>query len=231
MALLASSIFDSCQYELNDPGYVRWPVVELCAYLTEAVAALAVARPTLFYSFVPVGLAPGAVQSVPAQYAELVDIIYNLSPDGTPGGRIVKGSFSAARALGRFSCASSSSYVVNSFTMHPENDTLFFVDPPVPAHPAGYSVQAVVQLAPSVITAATDAVVMANTTPELYVNALKDWTLYRAFAKDLESQSSFERSQAHFKAFTTFAGSPPRTKTAVPLASIREKTSGAGTSQ
>lgn len=223
MPLLASSLFESCAFELNDVDYVRWTQSELAIYLTEAIASVATLKPTLFYSSLAIGLAPGAVQSVPGQYSELIDIVYNISPDGTPGESINQGSFTVARAFGRRSCPPADGYAVQTFSMHPENDKYFYVDPPVPPSPTGYAVQAVVQLAPNVITAPTDAVVMANTTPELYRNALKDWMLYRAFAKDTEDQSSFERSQGHYKAFMSFVGAPPRTKLAEPLANVREK--------
>jgi hypothetical protein len=230
--LLAGELFDSCYLELIDPDHVRWPESELADYLTGAIAQVASLKPTLFTVFVPIGLAPGVVQTVPAEFSELVDIIYNLNPDGTQGEPISQGSFTAARALGRSSCAQTydGGYVVRSFTIHPDNDTYFYVDPPAPAV-AGLGVWALVRRGPNVILARTDAVVMANTTPETYREALKDWMLYRAFAKDTESSDSFQRSQAHYKAFMQFVGTPPRDKDAVPVASSARGTASGAPSQ
>lgn len=234
MTLLAGTLFRAVGYELNDlePGneHVRWTVEELAEYLTGAIALVAALKPTLFTSFVSYQLAPGAVQSVPTTYTHVVDILFNLNADGTAGEYITKGSFTSARALGRPSCAltRNGDYVVRSATIHPENDTLLIVDPPAPYMSPMPSIQLLVLLAPSVITLPTDEVIMANTTPETYQEALKDWMLYRAFSKDSESSDSFQRGQAHFKAFYQFIGAPPRDKDAVPVAATsRETVSGA----
>lgn len=228
--LLAGDLFTSCGYELNDlePGYehTRWTVPELAEYLTGAIAQISALKPTLYASFVPLRLTSGSVQSVPAEYTELIDILYNLNVDGSHGAFVSQSSLSAARALGRPSCATvrGGGYEVRSYSSHPENDAYFFVDPPVPKLDPMPAVWAMVRLAPSKITAATDSVIMANTTPETYREALKDWMLYRAFAKDSESSDSFQKSQAHYKAFMQYVGSPPRDKDAVPVAATTRET-------
>lgn len=234
--LLAGSLFRAVGFELNDleagNEHVRWTIDELADYLTGAIAQIASLKPTLFNSFVAFRLAPGYVQSVPAEYAKLIDVLYNLTSDGTPGEFITRGAFTAARALGRPSCSLTHDgvYVVRSYTAHPDSDLLFYVDPTVPNVPPYPAVELLVQLAPRVITSSTDEVPMANTVPELYQEALKDWMLYRAFAKDSESSDSFSRSQAHYKAFYQFIGSPPRDKDAVPVAATgRETVNGTAT--
>jgi hypothetical protein len=232
MSLTAGVLFRACAIELLDLDYVRWTKDDLAEYLTDAISVTAALKPTLFNSFVPLGLQPGAVQTVPGEYAELVDILFNLHKDGTHGEPINKGSFTAARALGRSSCApiDGVGYVVRSYTVHPENDTYFIVDPPVPPNEPYPCVWALVQLAPNVILTERDAVVMANTTPELYRSVLLEWMLYRAFARDTESSDSFNRSQAHYKAFSQFLGLPPRDRNAVPIAAkTRETIDGAAT--
>jgi hypothetical protein len=220
MPLLAGELFVSAAYELLDSAHERWSETELADYLTGGIAQMAALKPTLFTVFQPLRLAPGVVQPVPGGIAELLDILYNLNSDGSPGRVITLGSFTAARALGRSSClqTDSGNYEVRSATIHPDNDTYFYVDPPVPNIPPLPAVWILVRLAPTVVTQASDAVVMANTTAETYREALKDWMLYRAFAKDSESSESFQKSQAHYKAFMQFLGVPPRDKDAVPVA-------------
>lgn len=229
MSLVAGTLFRACAIELLDLEYVRWTKDDLAEYLTDAIAVVAALKPTLFNSFVPLRLAPGPVQTMPGEYSGLVDITHNLYPDGTHGEPVNKGSFTAARALGRSSCSpvDGVGYVVRSYTVHPENDTYFTVDPAVPVNTYPY-VWALVQLAPNVILTESDAVVMANTTPETYRSVLLEWMLYRAFARDTESSDSFNRSQAHYKAFYQFLGLPPRDRNAVPIAAkTRETISGA----
>lgn len=237
MTLLAGTLFQAVGYELNDlePGneHVRWTVPELAEYLTDAISIIAALKPTLFYSYVPMQLSVGAVQSLPGGYSELIDIVYNLHTDGTPGERIIDAPFMVARAFGRASSPRTRDgvYVVRSYSVHPENDTFFYVDPPVPQLVPMPSVMMIVQLAPNVITQATDAVAMANTSPEVYQAMLKDWMLYRAFAKDSESSDSYQRSQAHYNAFTKVVGTPPRDKDAVPVANTRRESTGAAANQ
>lgn len=233
MPLLASELFQSVGYELNDlePGneHLRWTLTELADYLTGGIAQMAALKPTLFNVFTALRLAPGVVQSMPGGYTELLDVLYNLNSDGTQGESIVLGSFTAARALGRSSCAATSTgnYEVRSVTIHPNNSQYFFVDPPVPNLSPRPAVWALLQQGPVVITQPSDAVPMANTTAETYREALKDWMLYRAFAKDTESSESFQKSQAHYKAFMAFLGVPPRDKDAVPVATSVKGTSNA----
>lgn len=230
MSLTAGVLFRACAIELLDLDYVRWTKDDLAEYLTDAIAVTAALKPTLFASFVHLQLAPGSMQMVPADYSELIDITHNLYPDGTHGELINRGSYTAARALGRSSCApvDGVGYVVRSYTVHPESDTYFIVDPPVPPNMPYPYVWALVKLAPNVIVAETDAVVMSNTTPETYRSILLEWMLYRAFARDTESSDSFNRSQAHYKAYYQFLGLPPRDKNAVPVvAKTRETVYGA----
>lgn len=227
--LLAGALFASCAIELNDLDYVRWTKSNLADYLTDAIAVMAALKPTLFTVFAPLRLAPGAVQTVPGEFTELVDILYNFNSDGTQGEYVNQGSFTTARALGRSACtpAYGDGYVVRSYTVHPENDTYYIVDPPAPSVSPMPAVWALLRRAPNVIVVETDEVVMANTTPETYRSALLEWMLYRAFARDTESTDSFQKSQAHYKAFYQFLGLPPRDKDAVPVAaSTRETVSG-----
>lgn len=224
--LLAGALFASCAIELNDLDYVRWTKSNLADYLTDAIAVMAALKPTLFTVFAPLRLAPGAVQTVPGEFTELVDILYNFNSDGTQGEYVNQGSFTTARALGRSACtpAYGDGYVVRSYTVHPENDTYYIVDPPAPSVSPMPAVWALLRRAPNVIVVETDEVVMANTTPETYRSALLEWMLYRAFARDTESTDSFQKSQAHYKAFYQFLGLPPRDKDAVPVAATTRET-------
>jgi hypothetical protein len=233
MALVASSLFRAASYELADLDYVRWTKEHLAEYLTDAIAVASALKPTLFSVFEPLRLAIGPLQAVPGEFTELIDILYNLHQDGTHGEPISQGSFTAARALGRSACTpiNGANYVVRSYTVHPENDTYFIVDPPVPAVEPLPIVWALLRRAPNVITVETDGVVMANTTPETYRAALLDWMLYRAFATDTESSDSFQRSQAHYKAFYQFLGLPPRDKDAVPVAATTRETASGSANQ
>jgi len=224
--MIASDILDSAAAELNDlePGfeYTRWTRPEMLGYLTDAVAQLAALKPTLFETTTVLPLGPGAMQKLPEYVAVLEDVIFNLNVDGSLGAPILPSDFNLERTYGK-GTPTTTPYAVRSFSVHPKTDAVYYVDPPVPPTNGTVRVQAVVQLAPQQFTTMDTPIELPSAAPEVYRNAMKDWVLYRAFAKDTESQVSSERSQAHFKAFYQFMGSPTRNKDALPIAETEKR--------
>lgn len=221
----AREIVEAAARELNDlePGaeYTRWSQPELLGHVTEAIAQLAVLKPTLFKTTITLPLGAGAQQKLPEYVESLDDIIFNLNVDGSLGLPVLPGLFNLERTYGKGVCISEP-YVVRSYAVHPNTDSLFYVDPPVPPTQTA-RVQAVVQIAPQVVATMDTPLELPSASPLTYRNALLDWVLYRAFAKDTESQTSNDRSQQHFKAFYQAMGSPPRTKRAVPIADAEKQ--------
>jgi len=219
--MLASDLLHACAHELNDlePGseYVRFPQAELIEYLNEALAQLAVLKPTLFRTITTLTLGPGAQQKLPEHIETLEDIVFNLNADGSLGAPVLPGAFELERTYGKGVCPSNDGYAVRSYAVLPSTDGYFYIDPPVPPGTT-VRVQAVVQVAPQVITTFDTPIDLPSASPLTYRNAFKDWVLYRAFAKDTESQTSAGNSQAHFKAFYQAITTLPRTKMGIPTA-------------
>lgn len=215
----ASELLRAAATELNDlePGseYTRFPEAELCGYLTEALAQLAVLKPTLFRTVTTLTLGQGAQQMLPENIESIEDVIFNVNPDGSLGAPILPGAFNLERTYGKGVCPTEP-YSVRSFASLPSSDQFYFVDPPVPSGMT-VRVQALVTLAPQVVTTPDTPIDLPNASPLTYRNHLKDWMLYRCFSKDTESQTSAANAQQHFKAFYQAVGNPPRTKKAVPL--------------
>jgi hypothetical protein len=217
--MFASELLRAAATELNDlePGaeYVRFPQDELIGYLNEALAQLAIAKPTLFRTLTTLTLGAGAQQLLPDSIESVEDIIFNVNPDGSLGAPVLPGAFNLERTYGKGVCITEP-YSVRSFASLPSSDQFFFVDPPVPPGTT-VRVQALVTLAPQVVTTPETPIDLPNASPLTYRNHLKDWMLYRAFSKDTESQTSATNAQQHFKSFYQAVGGPPRTKKAVPL--------------
>jgi len=217
----AADLLKACAFELNDlePGheYTRFPQDELIEYLNEGLAQLAVLKPTLFRTIITLPLGAGAQQKVPENVESIEDLTFNLNADDSLGPAILPGNYALERTYGKGVCPSAGDYVVRSYIALPTTGAFFFVDPPVPPGQT-IRVQAVVTVAPQVITTANTPVDLPNASPLTYRNHLKDWMLYRAFAKDTESQTSATLSQAHFKAFYTALGTPQRNEQGVPVA-------------
>jgi hypothetical protein len=217
--MLASELLRAAATELNDlePGaeYTRFPEAELCDYLTEALAQLAVLKPGIFRTIMTLTLGQGAQQMLPEGVESLEDIIFNINPDGSLGLPVLPGDFNLERTYGKGVCAIDP-YSVRSFSAPPKTDAFYFVDPPVPPGQT-VRVQAVVQIVPQVVTTPDTPIDLPNASPLTYRNAFKDWMLYRAFAKDTESQTSAQNSQMHFKSFYQSVVGPQRTKQGLPV--------------
>ena len=171
----------------------------------------------MFRTIVTLPLGAGAQQKVPEYIETIEDLVFNVNADGSLGAPILPGNFSLERTYGKGVCPPAGDYAVRSFSALPSSDAFFYVDPPVPPGQT-IRVQAAATVLPQVITTANTPIEFPSGSPLTYRNHLKDWMLYRAFAKDTESQTSMALSQAHFKAFYTALSTPPRNKQGVPIA-------------
>lgn len=209
MTMLASTLLDEVGGILNDmePGFehVRWPVPELLQYLTEAIAAIAQGKPSIFVSVDTLSLSPGSTQRLPDQFTRLLDIHFNINRDGSEGPNVLPGVYALQQAFQKPGCPSNA--LIEVYAAYPGSERYFWVDPPVPRG-LGYTpqVEAVVMLAPQVVTSANEPLIFPGSTPQLFQGALVDWMLYRCYSKDQESNTSMERSQAHLRGFMTYVG-------------------------
>lgn len=217
--MFASVITDEVGTILNDmePGFehTRWPLPTLLTYLTEAIAAVAQGKPSVFVIVSTLNLAPGSTQQLPAQFARLLDIHFNINPDGSQGANVLPGVYALQQAFQKSNCQSNA--LVETYSAFPGSERYFWVDPPI-ARGLTYTpkVEALVMLVPQTVTSANQPLFMPGSAPELYQAALVDWMLYRCYSSDQESATSFERGQAHLRAFQAYVGvaamtqQPPR---------------------
>lgn len=121
---------------LNDqyPGneFVRWSknAVE-CAY-REARGAVNLIRPDLAVSTVEMDLQPGTLQRVPEGCLQLVDVVGLLDENGNITEKASSGSGSLSKWFTSECASSSGDYTLDSFERDKHDNTIFFVQPPVP---------------------------------------------------------------------------------------------------
>lgn len=209
MSVLASVLVNEVATILNDMDsgfeHTRWPEAELLGYLSEGIFAIAQGKPSAFVTVAILPLAPGSTQRLSDEYSRLIDIHFNLNRDGSEGWNVLPGVYQLQQAFEKPGCENRG--LIETYAAYPGSERFYWVDPPVPAG-LNYTpqVQALVMLAPQPVTAMNQPVVFAGGTSQLYQGALIDWMLYRAYSKDEESATSYERSQAHFKAFQGYLG-------------------------
>lgn len=209
MTVLASTLVNEVATILNDMEvgheHTRWPVAELLNYLSEAIYTIVNGKPSIFVSVTQLSMAPGSTQRLPDEYSRLLDIHFNINKDGSEGPNVLPGVYNLQQAFQKAGCPSEG--VVEVYSAYPGSERYFWVDPPVPAG-LNYTpkVQALVMVAPQQITALSQPIQFPGGSAQLYQGALIDWMLYRCYSKDEESATSYERSQAHFKAFQVYLG-------------------------
>lgn len=207
--MLASVILDQVGTLLNDmePGneHVRWTVPSLLGYLTEAIATCAQGKPSIFTVVDRLALGTGSTQQLPAQYSRLLDIHFNVNRDGSEGPNVLPGVYSLQQAFQKPGCRSDA--LVEVYSAYPGSERFFWVDPPIPKG-LTYTplVEALVVLVPQIVTSAAQPLYMPGSAPELYRAALVDWVLYRCYAEDQESATSFQRSTTYLQSFQSYLG-------------------------
>lgn len=201
--MLVKRLTDAIGDELNDiePGYehTRWPLAQLFEYITEAMEQIAALKPELFASSQTIRLQPGSAQPVPSSVSKLLDVSANVNPDGSTGEPVLPGNFNLLRYFSKPSCITSIGKVA-SFRIDPNNPRTFFVNPPAIGYPPQY-IQILGQSPPPAISSVSTDIQFPGGDIATYFNAIKDWALYRAFMKDTESQSSFQRAIQHYRGF------------------------------
>ena len=197
---------------LNDAAYERWTQVNLLDYMTEGLRTAYAQRPDSSIERRVISLKPGSAQKVPQDISRLLSVDLNVSrlPDGTVVeletiNTQTQGSMRLAAAVmppigcdmyGDFNCAV---YRTTAAYIDGTDPRTFYVTPNVPPGCAP-EISITVVSALSLVALQADTCIYVK--PEMEA-ALVEWTLYRAFGVDSESQFSYTASQTHLRSFYT----------------------------
>lgn len=178
--------------ELNDlePGheYDRWPLPKLYNYIQQALQQIKLLEPSLFTVLKTITLREGEAQFLEAEDGELLDI-----PTMVPADYELLQYFKKPNYC-------FDPYVPKSYKINPSNSRLWYVFPPVPGG-ALITVDAVVSKKIPIIVAQDQDIQLPGGDIDKYFNPILDWSLYRAFSKDTESQENLALADKHYKAF------------------------------
>lgn len=192
--ITVSSLLTKVAVILQDPTNIRWPQSELVDWLNDGQREVAFYKPNAFVKNTSKQLVSGTKQTLPADAVSLVDVVRNLGTDGsTPGNavRLVSREILDAQLVGWHS--STAAAAVKHFVYTPLDPKTFYVYPPNTG--TGY-VEIVYVAAP------TDAAVNGNITlDDIYVTALLNYILYRAYSKDAEYANNSQLAAAYYASF------------------------------
>lgn len=212
MTTSAQSILRQVVETLADETSVRWTVAELCRYFNAGQNAIREVEPDATSVTAPLALVAGARQTLPAQAAQLLDILGNTDGAGVrqTGRRAMDAQLPGWRTL-------PGQTDIKQWMFDDRDETVFYVFPPAAV---GASLDVTYSAYP---TAISDSYTLSQTVadvtgnlglPDKYANALREYVLYRAFAKDGEHPANQARSAAHYAAFAQALGGSAQGKAA-----------------
>lgn len=205
MAVSALSILKRVVDQLMDATNVRWSAAELVRYLNDGQKEILIYRPDATGTTLTVNLAAGAKQMLPEGAFKLLDVVRNTG--GTKAAvRKIDQKLLDAQLPEWYN--GSTSTVVKHYMYDVRDPRVFYVYPPAAV---GAAIEVFYSVYPTAI--AEPAVGAAYTTVsgdisvnDFYSNALIDYVLFRAFAKDAEFGGNAARAQAHYAAFQNGVG-------------------------
>lgn len=194
--ITVASILTKVSTILQDPTNIRWPTDELILWLNDGQREVALFKPNAFTVNTAVVCVAGTKQTLPATALSLIDIVRNMGTSGTTPGN-------AIRAVSREILdtqvpnwhAATASATAKHFVYTPLDPKTYYVYPPQPSSGQGY-VEMVYVAAPS------DATSGGNITiDDIYVTALINYVLSRAYSKDAEYANNGALAAAYYQQF------------------------------
>ena len=206
MPITAQSIIQRVVETLQDPTSIRWPVAELVRYLNDGQREVVLHRPDAMRKSAAVALTANSTrQTIPADGLKLIDIVRNTG--GTKRAvRQVNREILDAQTPGWHGLAGATEIL--HFMFDPRDPTTFYVYPPAGA---SSSVEILYAASPADATEPASGALYGAVTgnisvPDIYGNALQDYILFRAYAKDSEYAGNAARAQNHYAVFANSLG-------------------------
>lgn len=206
MAFTAQNVLHRVVITLLDPSAIRWPTAELVRYLNDGQRDIALVRPDATSTTATMALAAGARQSLPPSGAKLLEIVRNTS--GTKRAvRLVSRVVLDAQSPDWYNLAGVTD--IRHYTFDPREPRTFYVYPP--AASSGASVELIYSAYPTDITepsaGALYSAVSGNiSVADIYVNALVNYILYRAYSKDSENTQNAGLAASFYQLYQNLLG-------------------------
>lgn len=205
MTIAASRIIADCQRELQDSDGVRWPAGELVGYLNDGQRLIVTLNRGASAKTDVMTLAEGVKQTAAIDVVEVMDVLANA--DGR------------RRAIRQVSRAMMDACEPGWMAKTPVGEVVhFMVDAHLPRQfevypPASAGVRVLCKLSMLPSDVAPPVGPMAADVPgdisirDEFAEPLRNYVLYRAWAKDAEYGGNSALAQAHYALFNTAIGS------------------------
>ena len=201
MAFTAQNVLKRVVITLQDANAVRWPTAELVRYLNDGQRDIALVRPDATSTTATLALVAGARQTLPSTGAKLLEIIRNTS--GTQRAiRLTSRVILDAQSPDWYSKTGVTD--IRHYTYDPREPRIFYVYPP--AASSGASVELIYSAYPTDITEPGGSALYTDVTgnisvADIYVNALVNYILYRAYSKDSENAMNAQLAASFYQLY------------------------------
>lgn len=202
MAIAAKSILQRVVTQLTDETSVRWTITELVRYLNDGQREIATYRPDSTATTATVALTAGPRQTLPATALKLLEVLRNTGGTKAAVRKIDQKLLDAQLPNWQ---SGTTSTTVKHYMYDVRDIRVFYVYPPAAV---GASLEMMYSAKPTDIAEQTalDDVTGDISVFDLFGNALIDYIMFRAVAKDAEYAGNVARAQAHYSAFQNGVG-------------------------
>lgn len=198
----AKSVLQRVVTQLSDDTSVRWTITELIHYLNDGQREIITYRPDATATTASVALVPGARQELPAAAYKLLDVYRNTGGTKAAVRKIDQKLLDAQLPNWQ---NGTTNVTIKHYMYDVREISIFYVYPPAAN---GASLEMMYSAKPTDIDEQTS---LADVTGDLsvrdiFANALFDYVMYRAAAKDAEYSGNVTRASAHYSAFQQALG-------------------------
>lgn len=229
MTFKAQDVMARAATTLQDIANIRWPAPELHDYLNDGLREIVTIKPNALSKTVNLSLDEGTKQTLPAEYTVLSRVSRNMAGPTTGGmairrldsRSIMDSHMPSWQDPASVPFAKTVVHVIHdiadpdTFYVAPGNDGTGLIEAVVGAFPTKSPTPA---SNANLVSSYTDTVDL----PDVYMNALADYIIYRAYSKDARVAGSAARAQAHFELFRVSVTGFSETEAGMSLAAAND---------
>lgn len=200
---LASATISTAHALLADPEGTRWPATELVLYLNEGQREIVRMRPDANALVVQQTLVAGYRQTLPTNGVALMDVLCNSSGSLSSISKVDMNHLDAVSPGWR---SKSPTHNIVHYMPDPREPRIFYVYPPATTAAKVELLYSVTPTACAATTALASSVTGTLDIEDIWVDALTNYVLYRAYSKDVEYGGNAQVAAAYLGLFTTAMG-------------------------
>lgn len=208
MSMTAQDVVNRATYLLNDSGNTaaqiaantRWSVAELLLWIGDGERAVVVMTPNANNVVQQMALVAGTRQTLPAEGWVLISVKRNLTSAGAAGRALRQVPMALLDAYNPEWHTDPAQPVAWNYAFDVEDRHAFYVYPP---NDGTGGVEVNFTKTPLPVTDVSQVLDI----DDIYLPALANYVLYRAFAKDSEYAGGAQLSQGYYQAFMQSVGS------------------------